>query len=490
MVAELIPLQGSGIPDARAFAMMESVSDSSLMLYGGVNENPINDAFIFDCNKRVWKLMYRADPSVCEPTGALATVHAGKLLTVSSTGGNRFDVVATLDPDLSDNFSFTSCMKNGVSKQLDKLEKFFNMTEGAFGMADDSEKLKESFDVLMKVMGALFDARTRKEAIDLELDCIHETLFMLNKAKIPTTANDKRLEEARLQWEAIANLTPEVREAVNPVQEARSEGIRKKIKDGTDNAAAYRKEFLESPIFKYETGFKGAYPLLDAARTKLVGLDESVKELTHLANMFEFPEAVEELTACVAECHEDLRNAKDVWDFSSLVEVQFTKVARKPLGRHQHRGDGRSDQGIPEGFQDAAKRRSATPIAKQGLDESVKNFLTSVPLVADLRSPDMRDRHWSSLMKVTRHGVHHRRELQPRQPASTGAAQIRRRGWAEIVDCANKEAKMEVSLKKLDQIWAKVEWVQIKHKDTDINTIKLGEEDFEGLRTTRSWSRA
>ena len=324
MVAELIPLQGSGIPDARAFAMMESVSNSSLMLYGGVNENPINDAFIFDCNKRKWKLVYRADPSVCEPTGALATVHAGKLLTVSSTGGNRFDVVATLDPDLSDNFSFTSCMKNGVSKQLDKLEKFFNMTEGAFGMADDSEKLKESFDVLMKVMGALFDARTRKEAIDLELDCIHETLFMLNKAKIPTTANDKRLEEARLQWEAIANLTPEVREAVNPVQEARSEGIRKRSRMAPTTRLPTAKS-SSSPIFKYETGFKGAYPLLDAARTKLVGLDESVKELTHLPTCLSSRRLSRRRRVC--ECHEDLRNAKDVWDFSSLVEVQFTSGA-------------------------------------------------------------------------------------------------------------------------------------------------------------------
>ena len=35
-----------------------------------------------------------------------------------------------------------------------------------------------------------------------------------------------------------------------------------------------------------------------------------------------------------------------------------------------------------------------------GLDAAVKNFLTSVPLVADLRSPAMRDRHWEQLMQV------------------------------------------------------------------------------------------
>ena len=44
----------------------------------------------------------------------------------------------------------------------------------------------------------------------------------------------------------------------------------------------------------------------------------------------------------------------------------------------------------------------STGVGLQGLDLSVKNFLTSVPLVADLRSPAMRDRHWTQLMTTTK----------------------------------------------------------------------------------------
>lgn len=39
--------------------------------------------------------------------------------------------------------------------------------------------------------------------------------------------------------------------------------------------------------------------------------------------------------------------------------------------------------------------------AYKGLDQSVKNYLVSVPLVADLRSPAMRPRHWEALMQAT-----------------------------------------------------------------------------------------
>ena len=73
------------------------------------------------------------------PLGALATMHAGNLMLVSSGGGNRFDMVATLDPAaLTEKFSFVGIMKNGVTKQLDDLESFFNQTEGAFGMSAGS----------------------------------------------------------------------------------------------------------------------------------------------------------------------------------------------------------------------------------------------------------------------------------------------------------------------------------------------------------------
>lgn len=42
----------------------------------------------------------------------------------------------------------------------------------------------------------------------------------------------------------------------------------------------------------------------------------------------------------------------------------------------------------------------------KGLDNMVKNFLVSVPLVADLRSPAMRERHWQQLMEATKARSH------------------------------------------------------------------------------------
>lgn len=49
----------------------------------------------------------------------------------------------------------------------------------------------------------------------------------------------------------------------------------------------------------------------------------------------------------------------------------------------------------------------------------------------------------------------------------------------EIVDRAQKEEKMENGLTKLEESWAKVAFHFHKHKDTEVFTVKMAEEDFE-----------
>lgn len=50
---------------------------------------------------------------------------------------------------------------------------------------------------------------------------------------------------------------------------------------------------------------------------------------------------------------------------------------------------------------------------------------------------------------------------------------------SEIVDRAQKEEKMEFGLKKLEDVWTKAAFQFTKHKDTDVCTVKMAEEDFE-----------
>ena len=113
-----------------------------------------------------------------------------------------------------------------------------------------------------------------------------------------------------------------------------------------------------------------------------------------------------------------------------------------------------------------------------GLQTFVKNFLVSVPLVADLRSPAMRDRHWTALMEVTakQFTIDSKFRL-----ADLLALELHKfeDDVGEIVDRAQKEEKMELTLKKLDETWATIDFLFQQHKGTDVQLAKLKEEDFE-----------
>jgi dynein heavy chain len=113
-------------------------------------------------------------------------------------------------------------------------------------------------------------------------------------------------------------------------------------------------------------------------------------------------------------------------------------------------------------------------------EQDVKNFMSTIPLVADLRHPSMRDRHWKMLMDLTgvKFVIDENFKLE-----NLLALQLHNfeDDVGEIVNRAQKEEKMEQALKKIASTWFNVDFVFSQHKDTDVQLVKLSEEDFECL---------
>lgn len=51
----------------------------------------------------------------------------------------------------------------------------------------------------------------------------------------------------------------------------------------------------------------------------------------------------------------------------------------------------------------------------------------------------------------------------------------------EITDQAKNEAKMEKSLKKIIEFWKNINFEQVPHKNSDVKTLKMLDENFETL---------
>ncbi|DBA86689.1 TPA: Dynein alpha chain, flagellar outer arm [Trebouxia sp. C0004] len=471
-------------PAPRMNAMFQECGQGKLMLFGGLGADgkPLNDAWVLDLEQRAWNLIYLGHADLCPPQGAVATLHGSKLVCLNSAAGSpKLDLAMSLDIQATaEQYGFAAKMRNQAIEQLKALETWVERQATGLDMAANPESLRQSFDKLLKVMDSLYQARVKKSETDLLIDQLKETLHYLTvQNKINMHKADKELSEVAARWEEIKKGTSQVKNEVQPIQEAEAARIKSEVAVFARRVADCQKGFRTRSFYKYSTGAEKAYPEIDQAAKDYEDMAAELHKHTQLSNMFDCPETVATAAEGVAAIKADLVMVKDVWDASSLVEQQF-QVWRQTLWT-----DIRTDV-MEEGTKAFVKEVKALPKAVRdedcfkGLDLSVKNFLTSVPLVADLRSPAMRERHWTQLMTTTKVQFvlddNFKLDDLLKLELHKFADEV-----GEIVDCAQKEEKMEQGLAKLKDTWSHVEFKFAQHKGTDVYLVKMAEEDFEAL---------
>lgn len=179
------------------------------------------------------------------------------------------------------------------------------------------------------------------------------------------------------------------------------------------------------------------------------------------------------------QCQKEVRLLKELWDMITLVtssmdDWQTTKwreinVENMDLECKKFAKDIRS-----------LDKEMRAWDAFTGLDNQVKNILTSLRAVAELQNPAIRERHWSQLMQAT--GV-----IFTMDEGTTLADLLKLnlhkfedevRG---IVDKAVKEMGMEKVLKELNATWSGMNFQYEPHSRTNVPLIKSDEELIETL---------
>eukprot|EP00882_Tetradesmus_deserticola_P010125 GHRQ01010697.1.p1 GENE.GHRQ01010697.1~~GHRQ01010697.1.p1 ORF type:complete len:387 (+),score=127.04 GHRQ01010697.1:1021-2181(+) len=337
------------------------------------------------------------------PAGALATLLEGKLVLVNASSGSpKLDCACSLDLlALAASYSFTTKMKVDAVTLLENLEAWVDKQAISLDLAQNLEKLAQSFDSLLKTMDSLYQVKVKKSDNDLLIEQMKETLRVLAADKIPTGKLEKRLEDVANKWDEVKKLQPQVKSTVEPIQATQADRIRKDIDAFTTRVVQYKKAFRSNSLYKFATGCEAAYSQLNTAATELAKLRKECSQCAELASIFELTDAMGPVTAAFKELHEDLVAVKGVWDCIMLCETQFQSW-RQTLWCNISTSD------MEEGAKQFVKEVKLLPKTVRdedvfkGLDSMVKNFLVSVPLVADLRSPAMRDRHWQQLMEATK----------------------------------------------------------------------------------------
>ena len=458
-----------------------------IYVYGGCDDEKAatfyDDVWSLDVKAMAWTRVY-----ACEIEKNLGNgrnnVWCGNKVVGLSKGqvGEALEVASVIDigPMLAkreDTDSFKKAMTASVAKQIADITaavtKVNTQLDKEVAEGDDAE--------LHNMMNALMYMRQNQVNVEYALDQLTDTLTYMK-------ANDmgkidpiqKKLDDALDKYSYAKKTTPTVKKNLKPLQDAATLSVFDKLSVWEAELEEYRAKFTKKPVFKAEAGYVEGYVLCGGVHTEMLEQEKKMADIAQLADLFEANDKAAASKEIVEGLRTDLVRVKNLWDLSCIVESQLDdwKLILWPDLQPARMED------EAKAFQKAVK---ACDKAVRGwdvyraIDASVKNFLVAMPCVSDLKSPAMRDRHWQKLMDVTKVTI------DIKDPAFSLADLIALNlqdyvdDVGEVVDCANKEDKMEQTLVKLAETWKVVDFNFDQHADSDVYLIGLGEENFEML---------
>nr|KAF6455667.1 dynein axonemal heavy chain 17 [Rousettus aegyptiacus] len=368
-------------------------------------------------------------------------------------------------------FMFKRHLSNHVVSSLDDLEAFMNVARTGL-----KKPLKEGdYDGLVEVMGHLMKVKERQAATDTMFEPLKQTIELLKTygEEMPEETHVK-LQELPEHWTNTKKLAIQVKQNVAPLQANEVNILRRKCQQFELKQHEFREKFRKEAPFSFND--PDPYRSLNKQQKSITAMESSMEALCKSGSLFEV--TVPDYKQLKA-CHKEVLLLKELWDMIVLVNTSIDdwKTTKwKDINVEQMDIDCKK---FAKDVRSLDKEMKAWD-AFVGLDNTVKNMITSLRAVSELQNPAIRDRHWQQLMQAT--------QVKFKMSDDTTLADLLQLNLHKyedevrnIVDKAVKESGMEKVLKALDSTWSTMEFEHEPHPRTGTMLLKSDEVLVETL---------
>lgn len=378
-------------------------------------------------------------------------------------------------------YCYSQYLQNYIGTRLIELYDFLrHINDGLDKQIENGDR-----DALIAVMAIIRDVRKRMPEMAYVFEPLRNTVKLLKKHAIaidlPPVGRQTALEfleAAKMLWDNTVNRAFRVKEEIQPLQNSMVEGIKKDVRAFETTVSKFVNNFRATGPFGWtESKFhRDVYLQIDRYRKQLFVFDEKAVSLCELEDLFELPVSKH---ALLSEVGEDIKTLKGLWDVVLMVESLFQQWKITLWA------DIKTDDLIDE-TKRLTKQIKVLPKkareweASKTLLAQVTNMTTLLPLVHELHSPSIRDRHWKSIMAAT--GTAFEKGPSFCLDDLIGLSLHRHvEVVLDIVDVANKEIKIEARLNSITDAWKKFELKFDRHRDTEVYVLSPPDEVLEAL---------
>jgi len=234
----------------------------------------------------------------------------------------------------------------------------------------------------------------------------------------------------------------------------------------------FRQEFRDSCPYHVTAAtpeaINAAYEKVDEYYTKTFAMISESERLRNLETLFDLTESKFKQ---LDDCRVDLLHLKKNWDLIALIDTQFD-AWKKTLW------DQIDTDGLIQQTRDMAQKQTHPNVNKeikgyksfQSLNDRLKNMSKILPLIAQLHSKYMQERHWKKLMATTCKAINFASPQFCLDDLIVLELHKYEADVEELVESAQKEDKIENKLKDIIKAWDKMKFEFEMHKDTPILT--------------------
>jgi dynein heavy chain len=354
---------------------------------------------------------------------------------------------------------FQDYLLQKVISRVTELSGFISVTETAL----DKEVTEADPGSLLEVMGHLRDVRKRSDSTEAMFEPLKSTVQLLSKHGVSTPGDIVQSLDNIINttWGSLKKKATLTKEKLSNQQSTQAERVKRDAKDFEFRAEEFFNFFKKNMPYEYSENWEEAYESVDrihhftsenpADALPFGSLIEIRKDAVRLNEMQELFELYVMEYRTIDQCVKEAKLLKLVWDMIGMVSITFTEWRKTKWDEINVELLQEESKKLTKEIKTLPREVKNWP-AYKGLEDSVKNMQTSLPLVEELHHPAMRDRHWKQLMRTT--GV----TFQMGSNFSLGnLLDLELHKFEddvlEIVDRAQKELTIEKQLKKLADTW-------------------------------------
>jgi dynein heavy chain len=246
------------------------------------------------------------------------------------------------------------------------------------------------------------DVKLAATAMKLLFQPIVEQCQLLKKHHVVVSEEQLLvLDQAPAKWEEVKRASFEEKEKILDLQKVQMGKEKEKIDKFAEEVTDFRKEFLRECPFdstNAEAGdYDASYLVLDKYHEETDKISARAKDFNNLELLFDM---VQSNYRDLNYSRDDLVHLKNLWDNIGLVKDTF-------LDWNGTLWDKIDTDDLLMKVKDIQTQVKTLPKGMKGwklynwLVDEVKNMSTVLPLINDLHSDTMRDRHWTMLMTTT-----------------------------------------------------------------------------------------